>query len=314
MDDFFASGGCENSFATPDKKVIDFNPFELHMAMKGMNSKTSRDPMGLSNKLLKNVGYNTKDRILTLFNWCLKEGIVPKLWKHSVITMLLKSGQSSNELNSYRPISMTPCLARLFERLVLSRLQNFLDLNKIIIPNQSGFRKARQTKDNLLTVIQNAQEGFNLGEKTTVIFFDIAAAFDKVWHGGLIYKLFKLGLPYYLLRICIAFLGERTFTVKLDNVHSRVCIIECGVPQGGVLSPTLFKVYINDIPMSNKPGETTILFADDIAFIKRYTYKIKNKILLNAKTKAESETQTFLDSLADQILLLIYFCQFYVYL
>ena len=80
--------------------------------------------------------------------------------------MLLKNGQSPQDLNSYRPISMTPCLARLFERLVLERLQQHLVNNNIIISNQSGFRKARQTKDNLLALIQNAQEGFNYGEKS----------------------------------------------------------------------------------------------------------------------------------------------------
>ena len=139
---------------------------------------------------LKNTGPLVRDRILTLFNWCLNEGRIPVSWKHSVISMLLKNGQSPNEINSYRPISMTSCLARLFERLVLMRIQSHLDKNKIIIPAQSGFRKARQAKDNILTVIQMAQEGFNQNEKTLSVFFDITAAFDKVWHSGLIYKLY----------------------------------------------------------------------------------------------------------------------------
>ena len=94
--------------------------------------------------------------------------------------MLLKPGQDSSNLAGYRPISMTPCLARLFERLIKSRLQEHLKRNNIIIKNQSGFRQRRQTKDNLLYVVQSAQEGFNKGEKTLAIFFDEAAAFDKV--------------------------------------------------------------------------------------------------------------------------------------
>ena len=91
---------------------------------------------------------------------------------------------------------MTPCLARLFERLILQRLSIHLKTNNLIIINQSGFRKARQTKDNLLFVIQNAQEAFNSDEKALRVFFDVAAAFDKVWHSELIYKLFQLKVPY----------------------------------------------------------------------------------------------------------------------
>ena len=270
IESFIASGGAENSFEKHEKHVKEFDMMELDRAFGSMNSKTSLDPNGLSNKLLKNTGPLVRDRILTLFNWCLKEGVIPVSWKHSVISMLLKNGQSPNEINSYRPISMTSCLARLFERLVLMRIQGHLDKNKIIIPAQSGFRKARQTKDNILTVIQTAQEGFNQNEKTLSVFFDITAAFDKVWHSGLIYKLYCMGIPYYILRIVCTFLSSRTFTVKVNGIHSRLCIIECGVPQGGVLSPTLFAIYINDIPMSRENGETVILFADDIAFLKRY--------------------------------------------
>ena len=297
IESFIASGGCENSYLPNEKKVKDFEQWDLDKAFKALNSKTSIDPNGLSNKLLKNTGPLVRDRILTLFNWCLKEGRIPISWKKSVITMLLKSGQSPNDLNSYRPISMTSCLARLFERLVLMRLQTHLDKNKIIIPAQSGFRKARQTKDNILMVIQTAQEGFNQGDKTLSIFFDIAAAFDKVWHSGLIYKLYCMGVPYYLLRIICTFLDNRTFTVKIDGVHSRVCKIECGVPQGGVLSPTLFSIYINDLPISTIEGETVLLFADDIVFLKRYKYKKAKKILVEAKIEAQVSVQNFLTEL-----------------
>ena len=101
---------------------------------------------------------------------------------------------------------MTPCLARLFERMVLSRLQKHLNDNSIIILNQSGFRKARQTKDNILHLVQTAQQGFNEDENTLGVFFDIAAAFEKVWHTGLVFKLFVLKVPFYLIKIIAEFL------------------------------------------------------------------------------------------------------------
>ena len=94
--------------------------------------------------------------------------------------MLLKTGQNASSIGSYRPISLTPSVARLFERLVLARLDKHLKSNHIIVANQSGIRKHRQTKDNLNYLIQICQEGFNDDKKTLAIFFDVAPAFDKV--------------------------------------------------------------------------------------------------------------------------------------
>ena len=148
-------------------------------------------------------------------------------------------------------------------------------------------------------MIQNAQEGFNLEEKTLAIFFDVAAAFDKVWYGGLIYKLNSLRVPYYILRIIIVFLDGRTFSVKVNGRVSDVFNILCGVPQGGVLSPTLFAFYINDVPLALDNDEITILFADDIAYLKRFKYKDKKSSQLELKKKAQDSAQNFLNRLEE---------------
>ena len=182
VEDFIRNGGIETNFTPTQKTVPEFTLGELNTALKEMNSKTSIDPLGMSNKLIKMTrsGNYIKGKVLELFNRCLNDGQVPSVWKHSHITMLLKNGLISSLISSYRPISSTPCIARLFERLVLARLQIYLKINNVIIMQQSGFRKARQTKDNLLYLIQSAQQGFNQDEKTLAIFFDIAAVFDKV--------------------------------------------------------------------------------------------------------------------------------------
>ena len=279
VDDLIAS----NQFrANNNQRVKEFSYDELTGAIKSMNNKTSLDGLGISNKMLKNMGPFAKEVILKLFNTCLTMGEVPNLWKHSIITMILKTGQENSSLNSYRPISTTPCLARLFERLVLHRLSIFLKVNNIIIANQSGFRRNRQTKDNLLYLIQNAQEAFNCEEKAFTIFFDVAAAFDKVWHNGLLYKLFELKVPLYLILIIKSFLEGRTFTVKIDGKESGTFIILCGVPQGGVLSPTLFSIYINNIPLANGDNEITLLFADDLV------YQLRSKFKKNGKVNKEA--------------------------
>jgi hypothetical protein len=255
IEQFLTKENFESLYSASQKRVVEFSMEEISRAIKEMNSKTSTDPFGMSNKMIKHSSYLMKVRLLEIFNSCLTKKEVPGEWKHSVISMLVKSGQDSKNVTSFRPISMTPCIARLFERLILSRLHRHMKSNNILVKNQSGFRKNRQTKDNLLYLTQKAQEGFNEEKKTLSVFFDVAAAFDKVWHLGVIYKLYLLKVPYYLISIIWAFLNDRTFVVKVDGEKSSIRIIICGVPQGGVLSPTLFSLYINDIPLAEGEDE-----------------------------------------------------------
>jgi hypothetical protein len=181
--------------------------------------------------------------------------------------------------------------------MVLHRLNIFLKINNIIIVNQSRFRRARQTKDNLLYIIQNAQEGFNKDEKAFTVFFDVAAAFDKVWHNGIIYKLYELGVPFYIVVIIANFLNDRTFTVRVDGNDSSVLLIGCGVPQGGVLSPTMFSIYINKLPTITTEKGICLLFADDLVYQLRYKYKQNGRVDPNAKKEAMNTAQNYLESL-----------------
>ena len=126
-------------------------------------------------------------------------------------------------------------------------------------------------------------------EKAVGIFFDIASAFDKVWHEGLIFKMVKLKIPYYLVRLIQEFLTDRSFIVKIGQEMSKECKIECGVPQGAVLSPTLFSIFVNDVPIKKSTNSKTLLFADDIASLTSFTDKIL----------AQTEIQSYLDSLED---------------
>lgn len=172
IENFLNSSAFENSFNQDEKIVPPFTLSELNKNLEAMNNKTSCDPMGLSNRIIKACknSLETKNCLLILLNKCLVEGKVPSNWKHSEISMLLKSGQSSTSPGSYRPISSTPCIARLFERLVLYRLQAHLNKNNLIVTNQSGFRKDRQTRDNLLYLIQTAQQGFNCEKNPRSVF------------------------------------------------------------------------------------------------------------------------------------------------
>jgi hypothetical protein len=188
--------------------------------------------------------------------------------------MIPKKKNNSSNPKDYRPISLTSCLAKLAERLMLIKFKEFLDKNKIIMKQQSGFRQKRQTKDTIFFLTQKAIETLNRGKRMCTIFFDIALASDKVWHEGLIYKLIKLRCPKYIICWLKDFLSNRVFSVRVNESITTRILIKAGVPQGAVLSPLLFSLFINDIPINYAKNKNySLLFADDLCSFHIYKKK-----------------------------------------
>ena len=247
---------------------------ELNMVIKNLNKKSACGEDKLSNLMIQNTTQEFRKIILYLINETVKQSKLPQNWKSSLISMIPKKQNNSSNPKYYRPISLTSCLAKLAERLMLIKFKEFLDKNKIIIKQQSGFRQKRQTKDNIFFLTQKAIETLNRGKRMCTIFFDIASAFDKVWHDGLIYKLIKLRCPKYIICWLKDFLSNRVFAVRVNESITARILIKAGVPQGAVLSPLLFSLFINDIPINYAKNKNySLLFADDLCSFHIYKKK-----------------------------------------
>jgi hypothetical protein len=251
-----------------------FSLKELNKIIKKLKNHSSPGQDNIHNLMIKNTSTKFRLIILSLINLTIKKNQLPNNWKSSIITMIPKKGANSSDPKDYRPISLTSCLAKISEKLIALRLKKFLKVNKIIIKQQSGFRNNRQTKDNICFITQKVKEQFNRGKKACGILFDIASAFDKVWHDGLIFKLMKLKIPSYIICWFKEFLNNRHFVVKIGSTLSQINRITAGVPQGAATSPILFSLYINDIPLMHKRNkEYCLLFADDLISLKFFKKK-----------------------------------------
>ena len=168
----------------------------------------------------------------------------------------------------FRPISLTSCVSKLFERIILSCLLFFLESNSILSPRQAGFRPGRSTLDQILYLSQSISDGFNKprpGSRTILSTIDFSKAFDSVWHPSFFHKLISAGLSTCFACRTQSFLSDRRACVVYQNHKSRSFRVRRGVPQGSVLGPALFSLFINDLSVPLPSSVSCSLYTDDLA-------------------------------------------------
>ena len=164
---------------------------------------------------------------------------------------------------NYRPVSLLPICGKIFEKIIHNFVFLYLENNNLLTPNQSGFRPNDSCEDQLLSTVHRIYSDFdeNLSLEVRSNFLDISKAFDKVWQEGLLFKLETIGISGNLLKLFPSFLSDRQQRVVLNGQHSNWASVLAGVPQGSILGPLLFLIYINGLP--DNLESLAKLFADD---------------------------------------------------
>ena len=242
--------------------TITINEATITEAISEISGTSACGPDGMQASFFKNCSKEIVAPLIILFNKSLNEGVIPDVLKRAAILPVFKNGDRSIPAN-YRPISLTPILMKIFERIARKQIVNFLSQLNIFNPTQHGFREGRSCLSALLGVYDDIMSSLSEGsECVDMVYLDFAKAFDKVDHGILLHKLRDFGISGKLGIWLHSLLLNRSQFVRIPGGFSTDSQVISGVPQGTVLGPLLFLILMSDI---NKGVSNTkiISFADD---------------------------------------------------
>lgn len=249
---------------------ICFFPDQVYKVATSLKASTSVTSDEIPQIIFAKCAKSLSLPLAHIFNYSMLDSDLPSQWKKAKVIPILKPGKDPKNVGSYRPISLLCTPLKIMERLIKIKLNNFLERNNLIPEEQFGFRSKTSVTDQLLDTNTDYLEALNRKQSIDVVYFDFSKAFDKVPISKLLYKCKTIGISGKLLIWLEQYLRNRTFSVTINGSDSKFHEISSGVPQGSVLGPILFSVYISDLPnvISPELNVSIKMFADDVKIYK----------------------------------------------
>ena len=239
---------------------VVFWPSKVKKQLINLDTSKATGPDDIPALVLKMAAPELAKPLARLFQLCFDSGYMPAQWKCANVIPCYKKGDKHTPGN-YRPISLLSIMSKVMEKLISKKMWKHLDQHHLISIQQFGFRAGHSTSDALTYVSQSLTNCLNNREEARVVCLDISRAFDRVWHPGLLTKLAAFGFSGTLLAWLTDYLQDRSLKVVLNGQESSIKKINAGVPQGSILGPLLFIIFIDDI--SQDLANQSILYADD---------------------------------------------------